>query len=73
MTDSTSTHCLICEKEVPDDKLGPHSIKCRESAELKEQLQNLAHIIEVHGEKAMKMKTTLESHTAKRKMSLSSS
>jgi len=68
MSDMTLTHCLICEKEVPDEKLSIHSVKCKESAELKEELHHLANKIESHGERAEKMKTTLETHAAKTKM-----
>jgi len=60
--------CLICEKEVADDRLGPHSAKCRELAEFKEILKNIVIKMENHGEKAEKMKNTLETYTAKRQM-----
>jgi len=62
--------CLICEKEVADDRLGPHSAKCRELAESKELLKNIVIKMENHSEKAEKMRNTLETHTAKRQMYL---
>jgi len=68
MSDMNLTHCLICEKEVPDEKLSLHSVKCKESHEIKEELHNLANKLEAYGEKAEKMKITLETHAVKNKM-----
>ena len=60
--------CLICEKPVADDKLGPHSAKCREVFEYEGVLKEIVIKMHAHAEKAEKMRNTLETYTAKQQM-----
>lgn len=60
--------CLICEKPVADDKLGPHSAKCREVFEFEGVLKEIVVKMHSHAEKAEKMKNTLETYAAKQQI-----
>ena len=60
--------CLICEKPVADDKLGPHSAKCREVFEFEGVLKEIVVKMHSHAEKAEKMRNTLETYAAKQQM-----
>lgn len=59
--------CKICEKEVPADRLGPHSQKCKDLAESKELLSSIIAKMEAHGEQALEMKQALETNATKQK------
>jgi hypothetical protein len=57
--------CKICEKEVLEDLLGPHSQKCREVNEYKETLTAIIARMEIHSDKASSMKNSLETYATK--------
>lgn len=59
--------CKICEKEVPADRLGPHSQKCKDFAESKEILSAIITKMDAYGEQALEMKNALETNATKQK------
>lgn len=59
--------CKICEEDIHEDKLGNHSIKCKDVAVLKEELVGIRIKMESYEEQAIQMKNSLEMNAARQK------
>lgn len=59
--------CKICEKDIAAEKLGPHSQKCKEVAQLREELLQIKVKMEDASENAQRMKRSLETQATKQK------
>lgn len=59
--------CKICEEDIHEDKLGNHSIKCKDVAVLKEELVGIRIKMESYEEQAIQMKHSLETNAARQK------
>lgn len=59
--------CKICERDIQEDKLGGHSLKCKEVAKSKEEISDIKNLMTTYIEKARRLKKSLETQAWKQK------
>lgn len=59
--------CKICEKDIQEDKLGEHSLKCKEVTQLKETVSQMRTKMSTYSENARRVKSSLEIQAMKQR------